>query len=249
MDDHLTVAQNQHVKLGTAQLVSAGREIHLKAGEKIVIEAGMELTMKAGGSFIKLDAGGITVLGPVVKANAGGAPGNGAGIGIELPKLPVPTPSAKPGNLLDTAQPSVLKPPPKPREYFFDIKLTDVPGDEGFPLAHTTWSIVQDGEEAPLLEGQTDDDGRVNIDDAQRLKLSQAYAAKGPLWLCYPGQRVPVALHDEPTDADKERFALAALDFHDSAKQGRISTANSERSKQDLLAADDLYSQLQTREE
>ncbi|VVQ20880.1 type VI secretion system tip protein VgrG [Pseudomonas fluorescens] len=248
-NDHLTVGQNQHVKLGTAQLTTAGQEIHLRAGEKMVIEAGTELTIKAGGSFIKLDGGGITVIGPVVKINAGGAAGSGSGIAILLPKLPVPPPSAKPGNLLGSAQPGVLAPPPEPREYFFDIKLTDVPGDDGFPLAHTAWSIVQDGEDAPLLEGQTDDDGRVNIDDAQRLKLSKAYATNGPLWLCYPGQRVPVALHDEPSDADKERFALAALDFHDSAKKGRISTANSERSKQDLLADGDLYSQLQTRDE
>jgi type VI secretion system secreted protein VgrG len=101
MDDHLTVAQNQHVKLGTAQLVSAGREIHLKAGEKIVIEAGMELTMKAGGSFIKLDAGGITVLGPVVKANAGGTPGNGTGIGALAPSLPLIVDQARAGNVLD----------------------------------------------------------------------------------------------------------------------------------------------------
>jgi type VI secretion system secreted protein VgrG len=248
MDDHLIVAQNQHVKLGTAQRVSAGRELHLKAGEKLVIEAGTELTVKAGGSFIKLDASGITVLGPVVRKNEGGTPGNGSGIAILLPKLPIPTPSATSGNVLDTAKPGVLQPPPKPREYFFDIKLTDVPGDEGFPLVHTAWSIVQDGEEAPLLEGLTDDDGRVNIDDVQRLKLSQA-ATKGPLWLCYPGQRVPVALHDEPSDADKERFALAALDFHGRARQGQISTANNERSKQDLLADGDQYSQLHTRDE
>ncbi|AZE20313.1 VgrG protein [Pseudomonas chlororaphis subsp. aureofaciens] len=71
VDDHLTVGENQHIKLGTAQLTKAGQEIHLKAGAKMVIEAGSELTIKAGGSFIKLDAGGVTVVGPVVKINAG----------------------------------------------------------------------------------------------------------------------------------------------------------------------------------
>ncbi len=65
--------QNQHVKLGTAQLTSAGTNIHMKAGENVVIEAGVELTVKAGGSFIKLDAGGITMVGPIVKVNAGGS--------------------------------------------------------------------------------------------------------------------------------------------------------------------------------
>lgn len=118
MDDHLTIAQNQHVKVGTAQLVSAGNEIHLKAGEKIVIEAGMELTMKAGGSFIKLDAGGITVLGPVVKVNAGGSAGTGTGIGIKPPMLPGAADKDKAGSLMDQAL--VNKPPEKvkPKAFF-----------------------------------------------------------------------------------------------------------------------------------
>lgn len=118
MDDHLTIAQNQHVKLGTAQLVSAGNEIHLKAGEKIVIEAGMELTVKAGGSFIKLDAGGITVIGPVVKVNAGGSAGNGTGIGIKPPVLPGAADRDKAGSLMDQA---LVNTPPekvKPKAFF-----------------------------------------------------------------------------------------------------------------------------------
>ncbi|MDP9712951.1 UNVERIFIED_ORG: type VI secretion system secreted protein VgrG [Pseudomonas fluorescens] len=247
--DHLTVNQDQHIKLGTAQLTSAGKEIHLKAGDKMVIEAGSELTLQAGGSFIKLDGGGITVVGPVVKINAGGSAGTGSGIAILKPLLPIPAPSAKAGNLMAPAQPGVLPTKPEPREYFFDITLTDVPGDEGFPLAHTLWQIVQDGVDEPLLEGQTDENGRVNIDEPQRLKLSKAYAEAGPLWLCYPGQRVPVALHDEPADADKERFALAALDFHDSTHHRTINAASNERSKQDLLTDGDLYSRLHSTDE
>ncbi|PKM24219.1 MAG: type VI secretion system tip protein VgrG [Gammaproteobacteria bacterium HGW-Gammaproteobacteria-13] len=102
-DDHLTVGQNQHIKLGTAQLTKAGREIHLKAGQKMVIEAGTELTLKAGGSFIKLDPGGITLLAPLAKINAGGAPGKGSGIKIKPPVLPGAADSDKAGSLLDEA--------------------------------------------------------------------------------------------------------------------------------------------------
>ena len=79
LDDHLTVGNSQHVKIGGSQLVEAGREIHIKAGEKVVIEAGLELTLKAGGSFIKLDPGGVTVLGSQILLNAGGLPGSGSG--------------------------------------------------------------------------------------------------------------------------------------------------------------------------
>ncbi|MDK8415644.1 hypothetical protein ACM7DQ_31365, partial [Pseudomonas aeruginosa] len=69
----LTVGDSQHVKLGRAYLARAGREIHLKAGQKMVIEADSELTVKAGGSFIRLDASGIAISGPLARINAGGA--------------------------------------------------------------------------------------------------------------------------------------------------------------------------------
>ncbi|AZC32444.1 VgrG protein [Pseudomonas chlororaphis subsp. piscium] len=103
VDDHLTVGENQHIKLGTAQLTKAGQEIHLKAGAKMVIEAGSELTIKAGGSFIKLDAGGVTVVGPVVKINAGGSAGSGTGIGIKPPTLPGAADKDNAGSLMDEA--------------------------------------------------------------------------------------------------------------------------------------------------
>lgn len=118
MNDHLTVAQNQHLKLGAAQLVNAGSEIHLKAGEKIVIDAGMELTLKVGGSFIKLDASGITVVGPMVRINAGGSAGNGTAIGIEPPVLPGMADKARAGSLMGLA---LVNAPPekiKPKTFF-----------------------------------------------------------------------------------------------------------------------------------
>ncbi|AZD82708.1 type VI secretion system tip protein VgrG [Pseudomonas chlororaphis] len=117
-DDHLTVGENQHIKLGTAQLTKAGQEIHLKAGAKMVIEAGSELTIKAGGSFIKLDAGGVTVVGPVVKINAGGSAGSGTGIGIKPPGLPGAADKDKAGSLMDEA---LMNTPPekvKPKVFF-----------------------------------------------------------------------------------------------------------------------------------
>ncbi len=87
-NDHLSVANSQHIKLGTSQFVEAGTEIHLHAGLKVVLEAGAELTLKAGGSFVKLDAGGVTLSGATIRLNSGGAPGSGSGIDLELPRLP-----------------------------------------------------------------------------------------------------------------------------------------------------------------
>jgi type VI secretion system secreted protein VgrG len=84
-DDHLTVGQTQHVQLGTSYLVRAGQEIHLEAGEQVVIDAGMELTLNAGGSFITINPGGITLCGPTIKLNSGGAPGIGTPANPALP--------------------------------------------------------------------------------------------------------------------------------------------------------------------
>ncbi|MHC8381492.1 type VI secretion system tip protein TssI/VgrG [Pseudomonas sp. LB3P14] len=99
-DDHLTVATTQHVKVGTAQFVEAGQEIHYNAGEKVVVEGGMELTAKAGGSFVKVDAGGVTISGAEVKVNTGGSPGVGSGIQILPPITPGAAAAALSGKLL-----------------------------------------------------------------------------------------------------------------------------------------------------
>ncbi|MBK3759487.1 type VI secretion system Vgr family protein [Stutzerimonas frequens] len=84
-NDHLTVGNSQHLKIGTGQFIEAGNEIHLSSGLKVVLEAGSELTFKAGGSFIKLDASGITMVGPLIRMNSGGSPGKGSGAAPVLP--------------------------------------------------------------------------------------------------------------------------------------------------------------------
>ena len=85
---HFSVDGSLHIKVGQAWLSESGRELHIKAGHKVVLEAGSELTLNAGGSFIKLDGGGVTMVGPKVRVNAGGSPGNGSGQAVESPLLP-----------------------------------------------------------------------------------------------------------------------------------------------------------------
>ncbi|MEF9672804.1 type VI secretion system tip protein TssI/VgrG [Pseudomonas sp. PCH446] len=103
VDDHLSVGNNQHIKLGVAQLIEAGQEIHIKAGQKLTIEAGQEITVQAGGSFIKLDASGITMVGAQILANAGGSAGIGSGISLLPPVLPGAVDKDKAGSLMDQA--------------------------------------------------------------------------------------------------------------------------------------------------
>ncbi|WP_417519809.1 type VI secretion system Vgr family protein [Marinobacter sp.] len=87
-DFSLTVNGSHHSKFGKAQLIEAGNEIHHKAGMKIVIEAGAEVTLKAGGSFVKVDPGGVTISGPLVRMNSGGGPGSGSTVAAKAPDTP-----------------------------------------------------------------------------------------------------------------------------------------------------------------
>jgi type VI secretion system secreted protein VgrG len=85
-DYSLTVDASMHQKLGQSWLTQAGQEVHVKAGAKVVLEAGSEITVKVGGCFIKVDGGGVTLVGPTIKMNSGGSPGSGAGWAGQIPK-------------------------------------------------------------------------------------------------------------------------------------------------------------------
>ena len=97
MDYSLTVDASMHQKLGQSWLTQAGQEVHVKAGAKVVLEAGSEITVKVGGCFIKVDGGGVTLVGPTIKMNSGGGPGSGSGWagkspvgphGVSVPPMP-----------------------------------------------------------------------------------------------------------------------------------------------------------------
>jgi type VI secretion system secreted protein VgrG len=108
-NDHLTVGVNQHIKIGTGQFIDAGQEIHLSSGMKVVLEAGAELTLIGGGSFIKIDAGGVTMSGPVINMNSGGSPGTGTGAAPLMPGILKQADADKAGQVLTPAQINTLK--------------------------------------------------------------------------------------------------------------------------------------------
>ena len=81
----LTIGGDQHEKIGNSHALDTGKAIHLKAGTAVVIEAAQDLTLKGPGGFIRIDAGGVTIKGHVVKINSGGVPGVGAGSSPQQP--------------------------------------------------------------------------------------------------------------------------------------------------------------------
>lgn len=116
-DQSILVSGSLHIKDGTGHLVEAGTEIHIKSGAKVVIEAGTEITVKAGGSFIKLEAAGISISGAAIDLNAGGAAVAGSGYNGELPLLPGIASDIK----LPCIDPVVIKPEPPEIELPLDI--------------------------------------------------------------------------------------------------------------------------------
>ncbi|WP_290920401.1 type VI secretion system tip protein TssI/VgrG [Halodesulfovibrio sp.] len=89
-DQHsVFVDDSSHIKTGKNHVIQAGTEIHLNAGQKIVAEAGAELTLAVGGSFVKIDGGGVHIVGSKINMNSGGSAGNGSGFAGVRPVEPV----------------------------------------------------------------------------------------------------------------------------------------------------------------
>lgn len=70
-----------------------------------MVEAGAELTLKAGGSFVKVDAGGVHLVGPAINLNAGGSAGSGSAYGGQLAAAPRMLAQAKP--VAELVQPDI----------------------------------------------------------------------------------------------------------------------------------------------
>jgi type VI secretion system secreted protein VgrG len=54
----------------------------------VVIDGGTSLTIKVGGTFISLDPSGVSIVGPMVKNNSGGAAGSAANATQANPTAP-----------------------------------------------------------------------------------------------------------------------------------------------------------------
>lgn len=96
----LTVVNDDQVRVGRDHALEAGRQIHIRAGDQVVLEAGARLTIKGPGGFIDFHAGGIDVVGQLVRINSGGSAGDGAGASPREPEE------------ADVARPDIPKRPP-----------------------------------------------------------------------------------------------------------------------------------------
>jgi type VI secretion system secreted protein VgrG len=76
------------VHAGASLTISAAGSVHIKASTGVVIDGGTSLTIKVGGTFISLDPSGVSIVGPMVKNNSGGAAGSAANATQANPTAP-----------------------------------------------------------------------------------------------------------------------------------------------------------------
>ncbi len=82
-------AGSLQIKVGEKHHLEAGDEIHIKSATNLVLEAASSRTLKGPGGFIRIDAGGVTIKGTLVKINSGGSPGSGSPAGPAAPEDPL----------------------------------------------------------------------------------------------------------------------------------------------------------------
>lgn len=75
-------------KIGQDHYEECGMNFHVKAGMTLILEAGMQISLKVGGSFIDINPTGVTISGPMVLINSGGAAGSVSPIPTVTPKEP-----------------------------------------------------------------------------------------------------------------------------------------------------------------
>ena len=166
----------------------AGQAIYLKAGMNVVIEAGVELSLKAGPSFIDLGASGVSISGPIVNINSGGAAASGSACSLvaaaaaKVAQLPITTKPTDVAALLSAgasaagaasasagaAGPSAPPPPRhnpssddnKDKKHWVEIVLVD---DAGQPVTGESFEIkLPDGS---VATGTTDEKGKGRVEN------------------------------------------------------------------------------------
>ncbi|NRR33414.1 type VI secretion system tip protein VgrG [Oxalobacteraceae bacterium] len=193
-------------------VISSNAHIDWAAAKRISIST-------AGGANITIDGGNITVQAPgKIAINAGKKSFIGPGsLNYPLPKLP--------------------KSESKPKPLEFDLALTALPGPLATPLSQYDWQIVRTGGSARdrvIVEGRSDNEGKMKMTAAQQLRLSVAVARwPNDLRLLAPGIERPLDIYGEREDWSRSQqtlHALAALDFSNTPGT-HVATQESQRER------------------
>jgi type VI secretion system secreted protein VgrG len=194
--DQLTkIGGNRCIKIGGGSIIESGSHYKVEAGGDIVIgaptfklvadgEGGIRgatlvimadsLTLKSGGSFVTLDAGGVSISGPMVKINSGGAAGSvgsSSAVSMVEPGDPLEAATGDPGKDFTYSQQPVPYEPfehapihneddaTEEQTHWIGVRLLD---DNGQPLAGERY-VIQLPDGTKVARGYTDKEGKVEV--------------------------------------------------------------------------------------
>lgn len=160
-----------------------GMSYYLKAGMTLILEAGMQISLKVGGSFVDISPAGVTISGPMVLINSGGAAGSGNPGQLVSPLAALAAMAAddaKPGTLgqIQRQQQQQAGSAPthdpnseenKTKKHWIGLQMVD---EEGKPVAGLACRVkLPDGSETTAT---SDDQGKIKIDhiDAGNCQVS-----------------------------------------------------------------------------
>jgi type VI secretion system secreted protein VgrG len=106
-------------------------DVHIKGGMKVIIEAGMQLSLKAAGGFVDIGPAGVSISGPMVMINSGGAAGAGSGCSPDAAKLPKEADTAEPGKV---SEPPKAPKPPTPVKFSPQATTLQQSAKDGTPF-------------------------------------------------------------------------------------------------------------------
>ena len=182
---------------------SANSHIDWAAAKKITLQT-------SGGAQIVIDANGITTQCPgkiTVKAATKSFVGPGRE-SYALPRMPRSSFEYQPAKI--------------------DLRLQDIPGTNGVPLAHVPWEIVLmvagTSFERTVLAGTSDANGCLKLTEAEQQDLIKLCSQRpNDLWLSAHGDLRPLWMFREDPEWSSDRRAaeaMASLDYSDDTHWG-----------------------------
>ncbi len=174
VDGNMTIFSGGDMWVSGAKAILQGDSYADVHAPQVVIEGDAQVTIKCGGSFVTVDPSGVTISGPIVKINSGGAAGSAQSptVAAELqPAEPLEAVTGDPGkDFTYSQQPLPYEPfehapvhneddATEEQTHWIGIELLD---DNGEPLAGERY-VVQLPDGTKVARGYTDKEGKAEI--------------------------------------------------------------------------------------
>jgi type VI secretion system secreted protein VgrG len=104
------VGGERHETVAGDALFQAGQAVHFLAGQSEVMHGQESATLKGAGGFLQIDASGVTIVGNLVRINAGGSPGSAPAASPDVPAPATEAVVVAPPAIAEVPRPQMLDP-------------------------------------------------------------------------------------------------------------------------------------------